>query len=114
MIAGGKFRTKGHLAQLDMLSILKNQMAYSDQQLVNVRGGSRSPSSKRSQTAPSSSAAQRSSNSHAGGPKGVCRWAYIITPKEYTSEATETCPRASDRVGPKRVGSLGVVGIARD
>lgn len=37
MIAGGKFRTKGHLAQLDMLSILKNQLAYSDQQLVDVR-----------------------------------------------------------------------------
>jgi hypothetical protein len=37
MIAGGKFRTKAHLAQLDMLSILKNQLAYSDQQIVDVR-----------------------------------------------------------------------------
>jgi hypothetical protein len=36
MIAGGKIRTKGHLAQLDMVSMLKNQLTYSDQQLVNT------------------------------------------------------------------------------
>jgi len=34
MIVGGEVRSKGHLAQLDLLSMLKNRLSWADQQLV--------------------------------------------------------------------------------